>query len=269
MCGRNIVTRTYYHGGTPVETTTSIAKSTRTARQMAEVQRDAQEALTENLAAAQRRSLGLANEGLEFVRLQEDNARAAQEWFAGGVRLLRLQQRNAEFVGGWASDAVEALREQSEHNARTAEAFARTAVKQQEGFRALAQAWSGTYRDLFFSPFSYAQQALRTSQRATERGLEATRHAAQRGLEVAEEAAELTDEVVGRAKEATREAELRAAVFGALKTADYDGLTVEEVSRRIDGLSAEQLEEVREFEKRNKNRESLLERIDRKIRASS
>jgi hypothetical protein len=32
------------------------------------------------------------------VKIQEDNARAAQEFFANGVRLLQLQGRNAEFV---------------------------------------------------------------------------------------------------------------------------------------------------------------------------
>ena len=107
---------------------------------MAEVQRDSYEALAENLAAAQRRSIGLAKDGLKFMKLQEDNARAAQEWFANGVRLLQLQQRNAEFVQGWTGDAVEALREQTEHNVRTAEAFARGVSKQQEGFGALTRA---------------------------------------------------------------------------------------------------------------------------------
>jgi hypothetical protein len=46
--------------------------------------------------------------------------------------LLQLQQRNAEFVRGWAGDAVEVVREQAEHNARTAEAFARAMGRQQE-----------------------------------------------------------------------------------------------------------------------------------------
>src|SRR5215213_11691303 len=103
-------------------TTNNIDKTARTTREMAQAQREAYEALSENFAAAQRRTMGLANGGLELVRLQEDNARAAQEWFANGVRLLRLQQRNAEFARGWTGDAVEALREQAEHNARTAEA---------------------------------------------------------------------------------------------------------------------------------------------------
>jgi hypothetical protein len=46
-------------------------------------------------------------------------------------------------------------------------------------------------------------------------------------------------------------------------------LTVEEISKRLDGLSVEELKEVRQFEKRNKNRESLIEQIDRKIRANA
>ena len=260
-------------------TTNNIDKSARTAREMAEAQREAYEALGENLAAAQRRTMGLANGGLDFVRLQEDNARAAQEWFANGVELLRLQQSNAEFVGGWAGDAVDALREQAEHNARTAEAFARGVSKQQEGFRALAQGWAGAYRG-FFSPFSYAQQGRRVFQRATRQGLEATEQvtrqglraaeeATQQGLRVVEEATERTEDVLRRTEEATHEAELRTAVYSALGTTDYDGLSVDEVSRRIDGLPAEQLKKVREFEKDHKNRETLIAQIDRKIRANS
>ena len=62
--------------------------------------------------------------------------------------------------------------------------------------------------------------------------------------------------------------ELRTAVFGALKTANYDELTVEEISKRLEGLSTDELKKVREYEKRNKNRETLIEQIDRKIRAS-
>src|SRR5215217_7774277 len=107
-----------------VQTTRNIEKTTRTTRQMAEVQRDSYEALADNLAAAQRRGVGLAEGGLRFMRLQEENARAAQEWFASGLRLLQLQQRNAEFVQDWTGNAVETLREQAEHNLRTTETFA-------------------------------------------------------------------------------------------------------------------------------------------------
>ena len=69
MCDKNIVAKTYYHGGMLVATTANIDTMTRTAREVTEAQRDSYEALTENLAAAQRRSVGLAQDGLKFFRL--------------------------------------------------------------------------------------------------------------------------------------------------------------------------------------------------------
>jgi hypothetical protein len=268
MCGKNIVVRIYYHGGTLVQTTRNIDKTTRTVRQMAEVQRDSYEALADNFAGAQRRTIGLAEGGFKFMKLQEENARVGQEWLASSVRLLQLQQRNAEFVQGWTGDAVEALREQTEQNVRTAETFARGTSKQQESFGALARTWAGTYRD-FFSPFAFFQEGIRTTQQAARQGLEASEQVARQGLKVAEEAAEKTEEVLEQTEKATRKAELRTAVFSALKTTNYGELTVDEISRRIDGLTSEELEKIREFEKQNKNRETLIERIDRKIRANS
>src|SRR5215207_9094831 len=280
MCDRNIVASTYNHGGMPVEATAkNVDKTARTAYEMAEAQRDSFEAIAENFAAAQRRSIGLAEGGLEFMRLQEDNARAAQEYFANGVRLLQLQQKNAQFVQSWTGDAVEVVREQTEHNAQTAEDFARAIGRQQESLRTLTQGWVGAYTD-FFNPFAYAQKGMRAFQRATQQNLEVTEQVARQGLRVAEETtkqgmrvvedtAERTDKVLHQTEKATREAELRTAVFSALGTTDYDELSVDEVSRRIDGLPAEQLKKVREFEKNNKNRETLIAHIDRKIRASN
>ncbi|CAA9383178.1 MAG: hypothetical protein AVDCRST_MAG01-01-89 [uncultured Rubrobacteraceae bacterium] len=178
----------------------------------------------------------------------------------------------------------------SEHNARTAEAFARAIGRQQEGFRTLSRGWVGAYTE-FFSPFAYARQATRAFQDATRQGLEATEQVARQGLRVAEETtkqglrateettrqglrvaedtAERTEDVLRQTEKVTHEAELRAAVFSALGTTDYDALSVEEVSRRIDGLPAEQLRKVREFEKGNKNRQTLIAQIDRKIRANN
>ena len=213
------------------------------------------------------------------MKLQEDNARAAQEWFANGVKLLQLQGRNAEFVQDWLGEAAEVLRKQTEHNVRTAEAIARSVSRQQEGFRALTQGWVGAYGD-FFSPFALVQQGMRAFQRTTRQGLEATEEAArqglrateqvtEQGLRIAEDAAEQTEEVLRQTEKATRGAELRAAVLAALQTADYDGLTVAEISERLDGLTVHQLEQVRELEKNNQNRETLIAQIDRKIRVKN
>lgn len=246
----------------------NIEKTTRTAREIAEAQRESYEALAENFASIQRRNLGLAQDGLKFLKLQEENARAAQEWFANGVKLAKLQQRNVNFAQSWLGDSVEVLRDQADHNLRTAEVFAQSARKQQENFRALTEEWTGAYRN-FFSPFSYAQEGLKTTQEATKKGLEATEQIAQQGLRLAEESAEQAGKAIRETQEATRKAELRATVHSALKTADYDELNVEEVTKKLNGLSAEELKKVREFEKQNKNRETLIEQIDRKIKATS
>ncbi len=248
--------------------TTNVDRMTSTAREMAEVQRDTYEALTENIAATQRRNVGLAQDGLEFLRLQEDNAKATQEWFAEGVKLMKLQQRNVEFAQKWMTGGAEALREQTEQNVRTVEVFARGARKQQEGFRTLTQQWVGAYRD-FFSPFAYAQEGLKTAQKATRQGLQATQQVTQQGLRLAEETAGHTEKVIRQTEEATRRAELQTAVFAALKTSDYEDLNVDDIAKKLDGLTVQQLEQVREYEKQNKNRETLIGQIDRKIKANS
>jgi hypothetical protein len=264
----------------PVATTTKVDKMKRTAREMTEAQRDSWEALTENLTAAQRRSFGLAQEGMEFLRPQEQNAKAAEQWLASSMRVAKLQQRNARFARNWLREGAEALREQTEHNLRTAQAFARSARKQQEGLRALTLGWTDAYEGFFSSSFNYAQEGLRTLKQATERslktservveqGAEATEQVVRQGLRVAEEATERTEEVLRKTEEATREAELRASVVGALRTDNYEGLTVAEVTEKLENLSVDELKKLRELEKRTKDRESLVERIDRKIRSNS
>jgi hypothetical protein len=279
MCDKNIVAIAYYHGGMPVATTTNFDKMMRTAQQITEAQRDSYEALAENLAALQRRSVGLAKHGIVFLRLQEQNAKAVQQWYASSARVAQLQQRNVGFAQTWLREGAEALREQTEHNLRTAEAFARSARKQQEGFRAFAQELAA-YEDFFFSPFNYTKEGLRTIQQGTKQGLkatqqvveqgaEATQQVARQGLQVAEEATEQTEKVLRQVEEATREAELRTSVLAALETDNYDALTVVEITEKLGDLSVEELKTLREFEKRNKNRDSLVERIGRKIRANS
>jgi hypothetical protein len=241
MCNTHITGVTHYVGGTLVRSTRSnIDKTARTAREMAEVQREAYGAVAENFAAVQRRSMGLAEGGLEFVGLQEQSARAAQRWLADSARLVQLQQRNAEFVQGWAGSAVEAARERTERSQAAGE----------------------------LSPFAYAQEGMRIFQRATQRGLGAAEQTSREGLRAAERATDQAGEVLSQTEEALREAELRTEVYGSLGTADYDGLAVEEAAKRLEGLSTDQLEKVGEFEKNNKNRETLIERIDSRIRAN-
>jgi hypothetical protein len=50
--------------------------------------------------------------------------------------------------------------------------------------------------------------------------------------------------------------------------AGYDEMNVDEASKRLNDLSVEELQLVRDYEERNKKRETLLEQMDRKIRSA-
>ena len=124
--------------------------------------------------------------------------------------------------------------------------------------RSIGRFWTATH-----------QQIYRVLGRMEGDGWVRSEQVTQQGLRVAEEAAEQTDKALRQGEKAAHEVELRTAVSSALGTASYDELSVAEVSRRLEGLSTDQLQKVREFEKNNKNRETLIEQIDRKIRANS
>jgi hypothetical protein len=45
-------------------------------------------------------------------------------------------------------------------------------------------------------------------------------------------------------------------------------MNVDEISKRLNDLSVEELQLVRDYEERNKRRQTLLEQMDRKIRST-
>jgi hypothetical protein len=62
---------------------------------------------------------------------------------------------------------------------------------------------------------------------------------------------------------------LRLVESEGFPIAGYDELNVKEIGDRLDGMTAVEIRTVREYEKRNKNRETLIEQFDRKLRAAS
>jgi hypothetical protein len=61
---------------------------------------------------------------------------------------------------------------------------------------------------------------------------------------------------------------LRLVESEGFPIAGYDELNVKEIGDRLDGMTAAEIRTVREYEKRNKNRETLIEQFDRKLRAA-
>ena len=66
---------------------------------------------------------------------------------------------------------------------------------------------------------------------------------------------------------ATRSAEETLAT-APFPIAGYDEKNVDEISARLDSLSAEQIRRLRAYEEANKNRQSLIDRFDNKLRVS-
>jgi hypothetical protein len=62
-----------------------------------------------------------------------------------------------------------------------------------------------------------------------------------------------------------RDAESSVEEDPALPVADYDQLDVDEVVRRLEGLSARDVERLEAYEKHHKNRPVLVERMDRSL----
>jgi hypothetical protein len=96
--------------------------------------------------------------------------------------------------------------------------------------------------------------------------------AVERGRMTRDDASQLLAELVRRgtapADRILREVDRarRAAGLGsAFPISGYDDLTAAQVAERLDGLSTAQLRQVREHERRNANRKSVLTAIERKL----
>ncbi len=242
-----------------IEKTTQTAQGT--AQEITTSQRRALEALTDNALSFQRRNARVAQGFTDLLKLQESNAKAVQDLFTSGLRFAELQQRNVSFAQEWMGYGANFLRDQAESNARTAEVVAQSASEQQESFRKLAEQLGSTYEEFFSSWDRYTKEGLRSvqqvSEQVAERGIEAAEQVSRQGLRVAEDAAE-------QAERAARKADPND-----LPIKDYDKLNASEISSKLDGLSVADLRKVESYEKRNKNRETVIEQIERKIKAAS
>jgi hypothetical protein len=71
------------------------------------------------------------------------------------------------------------------------------------------------------------------------------------------------------AEQTARVIETTAPTNGSLPIAGYDEKSVGEITARLDTLTVDQLERLKGYERRNKNRETLIREVDRRIGAAS
>jgi hypothetical protein len=70
-------------------------------------------------------------------------------------------------------------------------------------------------------------------------------------------------------EETARVIETTAPTNGSLAIAGYDDKSVAEITARLDTLTSDQLTRLKDYERRNKNRETLIREIDRRTRPTS
>jgi len=161
----------------------------------------------------------------------------------------RQQQRAREF-----SDLVRStLSEQAEAGRANAEQLSEQAARQQEAGQQFARE----------SVEAYAQFLDNTFTRYIA-GTEAATESARKG---ALNLSETTASLVGTATSALGSTAESAAETAVFPIPGYDDMNVDEISSRLNDLSVEEIRLLRDYEERNKKRASLLEQMDRKIRA--
>ena len=148
------------------------------------------------------------------------------------------------------------------------ESLAEQIQKQQQNSQQMVQEMMNTYMQLLNTPGSYLSgqaEQQQTLQQTAQQWMEQAQQQQQAFQEMTQEVmstyAQLFSIPVSYAQEGLRSS--RFPIEG------YDELTVDEVSGRLGGLSVEELRVVRDYEERNKNRETILEQLDRRIRSGS
>ena len=205
---------------------------------------------------------------VERGRAQDVNeaARRFAETLADSYRVVygqaaesaeRQQQRAQEF-----SELVSSnLREQTEAGRANAQQLSEQANRQQEAGQALARESVEAYTQFLNDAFSRYRVGTEQAAGTAREGVRTLSETTTGLLGTATGA-------VGAAAGATVEGAERAAEAAVFPIEGYDDMNVDEISKRLDGLSVEELQLVRDYEERNKRRETLLEQMDRKIRAT-
>jgi hypothetical protein len=164
------------------------------------------------------------------VRTSQESARIFTDY------TVKAQELNTQFARRAVETWIDGLRKQTELSQDVAQELFGRAEEQADAYRRFFGQWGS------FPVPGMANSAMFPFQNFQKQGM--------RLVDTATKSAEET---------------LATATF---PIAGYDEKNVDEISARLDGLSAEQIRHLRDYEKAHKNRQSLIERFDSKLRAS-
>ena len=183
---------------------------------------------------------------------------AARE-FAGAVReslstvsatSAEAQERTQRLMQSFFEAVSTELRAQTERNRATSQELVEQSRRQQEAFRQLSEESMDAYTNFLGTMFSYYRGAAQQAERNVEEGARLTSE----GTETM--ASTVTPGRGGR-------------MPVEMPIEDYDALSVAALTEQLEGLTEEQLRLVREYEASNRNRQTLIDEIDRRTGANS
>ena len=189
----------------------------------------------EGMQAAQ----GAAQRGMETLqRLAEQIQRQQQVSQQMNEELMNTYMELLNTQGSYAAQLPQQQRQNFQQMAQQwtqnlqqqQRTFQQQAQQQRQDFQEMAQQTMGSYAKMFNIPASHAGEER----------------------QIAQDSAQIV-------QRATSEVPIEG----------YDEMSVDAVTKRLDGLSGEELGRVRQYEGRNKNRATLLEQIDRKTGGDS
>jgi hypothetical protein len=163
------------------------------------------------------------------------------------------RERQGRFAQDFSERVLEHLKEQTESGHAASEQLADQARRQQEAGRAFTQESVNAYMDFLDTAFSQYR--------------EGTQRAAGSAQEGARAGSQTISDVVGLAAGATRATAESAA--GQPPIDGYDEMNVDEITTRLGDLTVLQLQNLKHYEKRNKNRSTLIEAIDSRLTGSA
>jgi hypothetical protein len=203
----------------------------------------------------QRQARDLNEAAVRFAETLADSYRLVYaQAVESGERQRRLAQEFSELV-------ATNLREQTEASRSGAQQLSEQASRQQAAGQEFARESVGAYAEFLDDAFSRYRSGAEQVLGSVQEGAMASGRSTAGLLGTATDAA-------GRTLDATAEGAERTTEKAVFPIAGYDEMNVEEVSKRLNDLSVEELQLVRDYEERNKRRDTLLEQMDRKIRAT-
>jgi hypothetical protein len=206
-------------------------------------------------------------------RAQDVNeaARRFAETLAESYRLVyeqaaesgqRQQQRAQEFSELVARN----LREQTAANRAGAERLSEQVARQQQAGQELARESVEAYAQFLDEAFARYRSG---TERAAGSAQQGARTLAETTTGLIGTATGAATETAGAAAGAASGAARSAADEATFPIPGYDEMNVEEISNRLDTLSGDQVRRLRDYERQNQNRKTLIERYEAKLRSSS